>query len=131
MRHLGKKVAVCKNCLFPRKKKHVYCCIQKKTIKFAISHSFIFSISFNWMYSLEDSISIAVAEKENFPFFSLLRSSLSLFIPSRVTLPLSLYFALSSLPNFARKEEINDVAVTFNDLLRIILLLCLFLSTCC
>jgi hypothetical protein len=34
-------------------------------------------------------------------------------------------------PEFREKGKINDVAVTFNDLLRIILLPCLFLSTCC
>jgi len=107
MRHLGKKIAVCKNCLFPRKKNVSFAAFRKKTIKFAISHSFIFSISFNWTYSLEDSISIAVAEKENFPFFSLLRSSLSLFIPSRVTLPLSLSLFRFELASEFREKRRN------------------------
>ena len=104
----------------------------EKTIKFTISHSFIIFYLFNWTCSLEDSISIAVAEKKKFHSF-LFYAPLSLFPFVRVPFSLSLSFFLCSLLNFAKKKKgkINDVAVTFNDLLRIILLPCLFLSTCC
>jgi hypothetical protein len=82
----------------------------EKTIKFAISHSFIIFYLFNWTYSLEDSVSMAVAEKKNFHSLSLYAPlSLSLSICTRATLSLSLSFPFSLasylLPNFAKKEK--------------------------
>ncbi len=78
---------------------------------------------------------MAVAEKKNSILFLFTLLSLSLHFYACHSLSLSLFlFAPYSLLNFAIKEkneEINDVAVTFNCLLRIILLPCLFLSTCC
>ena len=100
----------------------------RKTIKFTISHSFIIFYLFNWTYSLEDSISIAVAEKKNSILFSFMLLSLFLHLYACHSLSFSLFMLA---PEFREKGKINDVAVTFNDLLRIILLPCLFLSTCC
>jgi hypothetical protein len=131
MRHLGKKIAVCKKIVYFARKTCLLLLSARKTIKFTISHSFIIFYFFNWTCSLEDSISIAVAEKKKFHSF-LFYAPLSLFSFVRVPFSLSLSLFLCSLLNFAKKKgKINDVAVTFNDLLRIILLPCLFLSTCC
>ena len=105
---------------------------EKKTIKFTISHSFIILYLFNWTCSLEDSISIAVAEKKKFHSF-LFYAPLSVFFHLYAchSLSLSLSFYARFWISRRKKGKINDVAVTFNDLLRIILLPCLFLSTCC
>ena len=128
MRHLGKKLPYDKkNCLF-REKNMSITTFSEKTIKFTISHSFIIFYLFNWTYSLEDSISIAVAEKKNSILFSFTLLSLFLHLYACHSLSLSLFMLA---PEFREKGKINDVAVTFNDLLRIILLPCLFLSTCC
>jgi uncharacterized BrkB/YihY/UPF0761 family membrane protein len=130
MRHLGKKRLPYEKTVYFARKTCLLLLSTRKTIKFAISHSFIIFYLFNWTYSLEDSISIAVAEKEKekIIFFSLLFFSLFLHLYACHSLSLSLFMLA---PEFREKGKINDVAVTFNDLLRIILLPCLFLSTCC
>lgn len=128
MRHLGKKIAVCKKIVYFARKTCLLLLSARKTIKFTISHSFIIFYLFNWTYSLEDSISIAVAEKKNSILFSFMLLSLFLHLYACHSLSFSLFMLA---PEFREKGKINDVAVTFNDLLRIILLPCLFLSTCC
>jgi hypothetical protein len=46
MRHLGKKIAVCKKIVYFRERKtRLLLLSARKTIKFAISHSFIFFLS--------------------------------------------------------------------------------------
>jgi len=131
MRHLGKKFAVCKKIVYFRERKTCLLLLSaRKTIKFTISHSFIIFYLFNWTYSLEDSISIAVAEKKNSILFSFTLLSLFFHLYACHSLSLSLSFYARFWIS-RKKGKINDVAVTFNDLLRIILLPCLFLSTCC
>jgi hypothetical protein len=127
-----------KTIYFRERKKHVYYYFQQKTIKFAISHSFIIFYLF-----LTGPIPLRIwflrllpKKKKNFHSSSLYAPlSLSLLARATLSLPLSLFlFRFILAPEFRDKrenEEINDVAVTFNDLLRIILLPCLSLSTCC
>jgi hypothetical protein len=141
MRHLGKKIAVCeKKTVYFARKTCLLLLSTRKTIKFAISHSFIiFYLFLTGLIPLRIRF-LLLLPKRNFPFFFSLFCfffSLSLSPSLRVLLSLSLSFYLSRFllaPEFRekrKKEEINDVAVTFNDSLHIILLLCLFLSTCC
>lgn len=104
MRHLGKKIAVCKKTVYFARKTCLLLLSARKTIKFTISHSFIIFYLFNWTYSLEYSISIAVAEKKNSILFSFTLLSLSFSICTRATL--SLFLFLCSLLNFAKKEKL-------------------------
>ena len=128
MRHLGKKDCRMWKTIYFARKTCLLLLSARKTIKFTISHSFIIFYLFNWTYSLEDSVSIAVAEKKNSILFSFMLLSLFLHLYACHSLSFSLFMLA---PEFREKGKINDVAVTFNDLLRIILLPCLFLSTCC
>ena len=130
MRHLGKKrLPYVKKTIYFARKTCLLLLSARKTIKFTISHSFIILYLFNWTCSLEDSISIAVAEKKNSILFFFMLLSLFLHLYACHSLSFSLFMLA---PEFREKGKINDVAVTFNDLLRIILLPCLFFfSTCC
>jgi hypothetical protein len=115
--------------------------LTRKTIKFAISHSFIiFYLFLTGPIPLRIRFLLLLPKRKNSHSFISLRSSLSLSLhlyACHFSLSLSLFLFFSRFilaPEFRekrKKEEINDVAVTFNDSLHIILLLCLFLSTCC
>ncbi len=137
MRHLGKKIAVCKkNYLFPREKKTCLLLLSARkrlNLRFPTLLSFSISLTgpiplrirFLWLLP-KRKISILY-------LFTLLSLSLSPFVRVPLSLCLSLSLSLllhtcSRISRKRKKEEINDVAVTFNDLLRIILLPCLFLN---
>ena len=123
MRHLGKKdCRMWKKTVYFARKTCLLLLSTRKTIKFAISHSFIiFYLFLTGPIPLRIRFLLLLPKRKNsHSFLSLsLSLSLSLHTRSRIT------------RKKRKKEEINDVAVTFTDLLRIILLPCLFLSTCC
>jgi hypothetical protein len=86
----------------------------------------------NQLFS-NDCVSSQVGQPKNRQLYPNYPISLpfSLFLSLSLSLSLSLHTRSRITRKKEKKEEINDVAVTFTDLLRIILLPCLFLSTCC
>ncbi len=132
-----KRLPYVRNYLFPREKTCLLLFLARKTIKFAISHSFIiFYLFLTGPIPLRIRFLWLLPKREEFSFFylfTLLSLSLSLhhYACHFFSLSLSRFIFAPEFREKGKKEEINDVAVTFNDLLRIILLLCLFLSTCC
>jgi hypothetical protein len=106
MRHLGKKdCRMWKKTVYFARKTCLLLLSTRKTIKFAISHSFIIFYLF-----LTGSIPLSIQfllllPKRKIPFFSLLRSSLSFSICTRAILSFSLSLFLCSLLNFAKKRK--------------------------
>ena len=125
MRHLGKKIAVCKrNCLFCKKNMSITTFSEKKRLNLRFPTLLLFSISLTGPIPLRIQFLLLLPKRKFHSFLFYALPSLSFSISTRATLSLSLF--LCSLPRFAKKKKINDVAIIFNDLLCIILLLCLF-----
>jgi hypothetical protein len=113
--------------------KHVYYYFQReKRLNLRFPTLLLFSISLTGPIPLRIQFLLLLPKRKFHSFLFYALPSLSFSISTRATLSLFLsFYARSRISRKRKKEEINDVAVTFNDLLCIILLPCLFLSTCC
>ena len=110
MRHLGKKLPYVKKKLFISREKHVYYYFQReKTIKFAISHSFvIFYLFLTGPIPLRIRFLLLLPKRKNSHSFISLRSSLSLHLYAcHFSLSLSFSFSLASysLPDYSKKRK--------------------------
>ena len=105
MRHLGKKIAVCKKTIYFRERKTCLLLLSaRKRLNLRFPTLLSFSISLTGPIPLRIQFLLLLPKKKKIPFFSLLRSSLSFSICTRATL--SLFLFLCSLLNFAKKEKL-------------------------
>ncbi len=103
MRHLGKKIAVCKKIVYFARKTCLLLLSARKRLNLRFPTLLSFSISLTGRVPLRIQF-LLLLPKRKIPFFSLLRSSLSFSICTRATL--SLFLFLCSLLNFAKKEKL-------------------------
>jgi hypothetical protein len=108
MRHLGKKVAVCKkNCLFCKKNMSITTFSEKKRLNLRFPTLLSFSISLTGRVPLRIQFLLLLPKRKNSILFSFTLLSLFFFICTRAILSLSLsLFMLASEFREEKKEKL-------------------------